>query len=245
MEEADAASCNFTRCDPSPITCGVTPTEHCYSCPEGCDCMTADNATALGYNTNVKCSDCTCGTDSISHQPKYCYGEKLYKECTTCGTCLPDSYVSSSCNLTQCDPTICAPPIQGPQHCYTCPQGCDCLTSDNATNLIRCSTLSSCKCSTGQPDKYCYRPCPSGCPCLEDRGAVSENLTKCPEDLLCNCPPGIPNIKCHCFHECPDGCDCLTLDAATQLGYDIANPCNTRVCGTDNVTGQDKHCYRH
>jgi hypothetical protein len=138
--------------------------------------MTADNATAMGYDTSVKCSSCSCGTDP-SGLSKYCYGKKLYADCTECGSCVLDT-MASNLHMFPCpDTTLCAPQ----KHCYTpCVfgSGCNCLqtvvTSDNLTKCSedRCVSLS------GPFAGNCYR-CPDGCECKSDNDTDIANYESC------------------------------------------------------------------
>jgi hypothetical protein len=146
--------------------------------------MTADNATAMGYDTNVKCSICPCDTDNISDPTKYCYGKKLYINCTEsgCGYCVDDA-AATFYHMFPCpDTTPCSQPgATRLKHCYTpCEvgSGCTCLPDEDTENLVRCSDNICPPASGFSAQGHCYR-CPDGCECKADDTVDLTNYEPC------------------------------------------------------------------
>jgi hypothetical protein len=179
MEQDLAASCNLTQCDPSMISCHITPSEHCYdiACSDNCSCLTESQAQLQGYDITDKCRTCACDNNT-SPPHKYCYPR--WSPCnTTCGTCMLDTEAASYPTLTLCpDTTPCAPPSQGSKHCYTlCPSPCNCVRGVfPSDNLTKCGERT---CPLGGfGSAYCWR-CPDGCECKADNDPDLVNYTPC------------------------------------------------------------------
>jgi hypothetical protein len=196
MEQAEAISCNFTQCDPSQITCGVTPTEHCYdiACSDNCSCLTESQALSQGYHITDRCRTCSC--DNNTPHQKYCYPK--WSSCnTTCGTCMLDNLAATFPTLTMCpDTTPCAPPSQGSMHCYTmCPSPCNCVKGVfPSDNLTQCDANPCPSRVPGFGSAFCYK-CPDGCECKADNDTDIANYTPCYTGK-CGEDPAYPK---HCY----------------------------------------------
>lgn len=103
----------------------------------------------------------TVGTDNITEVD---FGNHQIIQPSLCGdncTCLPDIVGNPPCNFSLCDNTTTSCSDNVTSHCYTCPQCCECLSSDNATGLQECFPAPICPNPCG-PGKKCYKTCYCG-----------------------------------------------------------------------------------
>ena len=204
----------------------VKPAPATPVCPEGCACISDEDAKLKGLTDRCDNSQTPCGyrtadasaTTAAQQIPLYCYK-------TTIATVTPAAI---------------------------CPEGCGCMNEGDARlkfgpfNYTRCSEKvcgydQAATNAYGSP-RYCFRPtvtvtpapsvCPAGCYCVQEADAKAKfgpnNYTRCKEDI-CGYDPsattanGIPK---YCFKPtntpvplvCPEGCACTTNATAVEKG---------------------------
>ena len=196
-------------------------------CPQGCYCLTKDEALGkLGPNATM-CVDQPCDKD-VSGVLRYCWRPGEGAECPTGCVCLykEDAYKRYGQDAALCQEQPCAyDERQTPLYCYKptppppptqtqCPQECVCLTKDEAyaklgPNATICQNQ-PCGYAAGttaaiQIEKYCWKP------------ATQET-------------------------QCPTGCECLTETEGNQPGYALCQ--NQRMQCGQATTGALMYCYQ-
>ena len=179
------------------------------TCPQGCYCMTRDEALGkLGPNATL-CQNESCGKDA-SGNLKYCWKPGEEAKCPTGCACLyrEDAYKRYGQNAVLCQDAPCDYDAQqNPLHCWKpaeeaeCPTGCVCLTRDDAYNRYGqnailcqdqpCGYAAGATGAAAQIEKYCWKPgeqaeCPQGCVCLTRDEAYSKLG---PNAILCQDQP--------------------------------------------------------
>jgi len=214
-----------------PVTSQTTTLVPAPVCPAGCECIPEAQAQQQP-NTYMRCSETPCsqlvtGSALIKN---YCYKKTQTTVCPQGCTCMPEAKAKEAYGTYErCSDTLCssapntataAGAAPAPEYCFrqkvapsVCPQGCDCITPDDAKAKYgvipdRCS---SDICGYYQPvtaanaavAKYCFRK-PAG-------------TTPAPE-------------------VCPSGCSCMAVEDAKKLEYSV-NYCNNvqTSCGYDNL----------
>jgi len=140
--------------------------------------------------------------------------------------------------------TVGVPPVRIPEE-EACPQGCDCMTKDEAygklgPNATMCQDTPCDKNASGVL-RYCWKPgeevkCPEGCVCMTKEEAIKQgsppycNYEPCGRDQYQN--------LMYCFQKptgqsCPTGCVCLTKDDAYKRYGQNATMCQDQPCGYD------------
>jgi len=194
-------------------------------CPEGCECLTKEEAYKLGYKL---CNDVetVCGETSTG-EVKYCW-EKL-PECPAGCECLTKEEADKlGLVLCQGEKTICGyDDNQNPKYCYEkpeCPEGCKCLTMEEADKLgykLCNDQMMFCGVSPDGYSMYCFKVSPTPTP----------TLTPTPTPI----PTPTPTPTC------PKGCCCLTKEEAEKYGGVLCNGVET-VCGYDEHQNP-KYCF--
>jgi hypothetical protein len=200
----------FTRCQADPCgyetstltTAASQVPKYCSKqgsgpvCPDGCACISDDDAKLKGLTDRCDNSQTPCGYRSVAATattaavriPLFCYKTSI--------TTVPPAAV--------------------------CPQGCYCLQEAEATlkfgsnNYTRCSadicgSDPSATTANGIP-RYCFKPvgavaatvpvCPQGCACTTNGTAVEKDLTFCGGKLT-SCGSDNNKQPLYCFEEVP------------------------------------------
>jgi hypothetical protein len=174
----------------------------------------------------------------------------VYTASTPVGFSLDVEYLSPSTAST----IPYTPPTEGEE----CPQGCRCLTREEALKAgltAWCGgEVKICEYDENQqPIRYCFEEpteqvsCPDGCECLTGAAAQEKGWASCPGETR-QCGTDSAGNAMHCFEvpteegECPQGCECLALTEAEAARQDLER-CLDASCGTD-VTGKAMYCYR-
>jgi len=285
---------NVVQCQDAPcgyataVTAAAQIPRYCWKpgeqvqCPQGCYCLSKDDAAKRGYTT--LCSDQPCGRDQYQNL-LYCWKSTpttTQPQCPEGCYCLSKDdaakrgytalCMDQPCSYDQYkNPLYCwkyTPPTATPPTTTQCPQGCDCLTKNDAyqkygANAIQCQDA-PCGYVAGvtaavQTPKYCFKPaptttqpqCPQGCYCLTKDDAAKRGYTTlcldqpCGYDqyknpLYCWKPPattGAPATQ----PLCPSGCTCLTKAEAEKQGYTVL--CQDAPCGYDQYQNP-KYCFK-
>jgi len=276
----NATLCQDAPCDKdasgNPLYCWKPPAQ--ATCPQGCVCLTKDDAyKRYGQNATL-CQDAPCDKDA-SGNLLYCWKPPAEVTCPQGCYCLtkadadgrgyttlcqdqPCGYVTSATTATT---TAATTAVQTPKYCYkppaqvTCPQGCYCLTKDEAyaklgANATMCQEQ-PCEYVAGatgaaQIVRYCWKPpaevtCPQGCYCLTKADADGRGYTTLCQDQPCGYVAGATTAMQtpkYCYKPpaqvtCPQGCVCATFDEAKQYGYVYCQ--NQQIqCGTG------KYCFQ-
>jgi len=218
--------------------------KYCYKIPvqpcdtaSGCHCLKPSQAPPGYY---AKCSDNQCAANPDA----YCYRLK----CTTCGNCLPDSSVSSSCNFTQCSSNACNSPGEPDAHCYKCPSGNFCMTPAYAASQgLDISDPSPCSCgvefSSGNIE-YCYHysTCDNttGCSCWPDQ-YINANCQGS-NGYMFPCSDNQCAEEMHCY-SCPPNCKCFQDSDPNRLALNYTVQCTSGNCICKETPAKDYHCY--
>ncbi len=236
------------------------------TCPQGCYCMTRDEALGkLGPNATM-CQDQPCGSGM------YCWKRGEEPQCPTGCTCMykDDAYKRYGENATLCQDAPCDyDDQQNPLHCWKpgeeaqCPQGCYCLTQNEAygqlgTNATKCqeqpcgyaTSATTGATTAAQIPKYCWKrgeqvQCPQGCFCATEATARENGYVWCQNQKMVCGKDTATGAEMYCVQRpveeavCPQGCYCLTQNEAYgQLGNN-ATKCQEQPCGyaTSATTG--------
>lgn len=220
-------------------------------CPEGCVCISDEDAKLKGLTSRCDNSQTPCGYRSVAGTAN------------TAATRIP-----LSCYRTGTTTVTPAP---------LCPEGCGCMNEGDAKakfgpfNYTRCSEkvcgYDQTATSAYASPKYCFRPtvtatpvpqvCPQGCYCLQDAEARVKfgpgNYTRCTPDACGNDPSASSanGILRYCFKPtvtvtpapavCPQGCVCTTDEIAKIKGL---TPCRgeKKSCGSTSDK-QPLYCF--
>jgi len=239
-------------------------------CPTGCACLYREDAYKRYGQNAVLCQDAPCDYDA-QQNPLYCWKPAEEAECPTGCACLTkdDAYKRYGQNAILCQDEPCGyaagatgAAAQIEKYCWRpgeqaqCPQGCVCLTQDDAykrygQNATMCQDA-PCGYDQYQNRMFCWKPgeqaqCPQGCVCLtkdEAYGKLGPNATLC-QDQPCGyaaAATGAAQIERYCWKPagevtCPQGCVCTTVNEAMEYGYDYCQ--NQQIkCGTD------RYCFQ-
>jgi hypothetical protein len=197
-------------------------------CPEGCFCLTKEEADKLGYEL-CQGQKLQCSVDKAGN-PMYCFQKPVEAAPVTPVQCPPECFCLTKeeaaksgfplCQgqLIQCgtdqsgNPMYCftkqPPPQVQPTPLVECPKGCFCLTKEEA-------------------DKLGYELCQGQ--------KLQCSVDKAGNPLYCFQKPAEPV-------QCPQGCVCLTKDEAAKLGYQLCGG-QAIQCGTDQ-SGNPMYCFQ-
>jgi hypothetical protein len=244
-------------------TLPYTPPSEGAECPQGCKCLTKEEALKEGLTAWCNGEIRICEYDENQRPLRYCFGEPTEQvQCPQGCQCLALSPAAAEeQGLVQCLDVSCGTDADGNElYCYRrssqaqCPQGCQCLALSPAAaeeqGLVQCLDA-SCGTDTAGNEMYCYRrssqvECPQGCQCLALSPAAAEEqgLEQC---LDASCGTADDGSEMYCYRrssqvECPQGCQCLALSpaAAEEQGLE---QCLDVSCGTD-AAGNVMYCYR-
>jgi hypothetical protein len=242
------------------------------TCPQGCYCMTRDEAIGkLGPNIAM-CQDQPCDKDA-SGVLRYCWKPGEEAQCPTGCACLyrEDAYKRYGQNAALCQDAPCDYDAQqNPLYCWRpgeeeaqCPTGCACMYREDAykrygQNAALCQDA-PCDYDDQQNPLYCWRPgeeaqCPQGCVCLTRDDAYKrygQNATLC-QDAPCGHDQYQNEMLCWKpgeQAECPQGCYCLTQNEANAKLGGNATLCQDQPCGyAAGATGATaqiaKYCWK-
>jgi hypothetical protein len=234
------------------------------TCPQGCYCLTKEEALGkLGTNATM-CQEQACDKDA-SGVLRYCWKSGEQQVCPEGCVCLSkdDAYKRYGQNAALCQDAPCGyDQYQNPLYCWKpteqaiCPQGCVCLSKDDAykrygQNVTLCQDA-PCGYDQYQNPLYCWKPteqatCPQGCYCLtkdEASAKLGTSATMC-QDQPCGytaAATGAAQIPKYCWKpaeqvQCPQGCLCATPDEAKKYGYAYCQ--NQQIqCGTNTYCFQ-------
>jgi hypothetical protein len=218
-------------------------TETIPVCPEGCACVSEDDAKLKGLTERCDNSQTPCGYKSAATTanqgiPLYCY--KLPTSTSSCPdgcSCLSEEKAKERYGtFTRCTEEICGKetvqPVTGAAP-YSVPQYC---VKQGTTPV-----------------------CPQGCYCLQEAEAKlkfgPDNYTRCQADV-CGYDPsattanGIPR---YCFKPtvipaslaCPQGCYCVhEVDMKNRYGPNNYTQCQKEPCLFDVAVGEPAYCFR-
>jgi hypothetical protein len=219
-------------------------------CPDGCACISDEDAKLKGLTDRCDNSQTPCGykTDTstvtaLRRIPLYCY-----KIPTTTSTCPEGCNCLSEANAkerygtyTQCSEEICGkevvPAANGvaaysvPQYCVkqgstpVCPEGCACISDEDAK-------------LKGLTDRCDNSQTPCGFRLVA--GTTNAAATRVP--LYCYKIPATTPV-------CPQGCSCLQeADARLKFGPNNYTRCQENTCGYDpsatTANGIPKYCFK-
>ncbi|GAG52665.1 unnamed protein product, partial [marine sediment metagenome] len=149
-----------------------------------------------------------------------------------------------------------------------CPQGCYCLTKDEAygklgTNATMCQEqpcgYAAAATGAAQIAKYCWKPttqetqCPGGCYCLTENEGYGRGYERCQgTDIECAWDQNRRPTK-FCFQppeqpqppppppqtQCPTGCECMDPKRALGAGYEWCLRNNDEI-----PCGNGQYCFR-
>ncbi|UCH51807.1 MAG: Ig-like domain-containing protein [Chloroflexota bacterium] len=240
------------------------------TCPQGCYCMTKDEALGkLGPNATM-CQDQPCDKDA-SGVLRHCWKRGEEVQCPTGCVCMTEAAAKERGYTDRCQSEPCGrDQYQNLMYCFkmstqqACPQGCVCLSKDDAykrygQNANMCQEQ-PCGYDAQQNPLYCWKPveeavCPQGCYCLTQNEAYSQlgnNATKC-QDQPCGYATSATTgattaaqIPKYCWKraeqvQCPQGCYCLSQSDAKQRGY--TDRCTDQSCGYDQ-SNNPMYCYK-
>ncbi|MCK4581572.1 MAG: hypothetical protein KAU10_09475 [Dehalococcoidia bacterium] len=134
-----------------------------------------------------------------------------------------------------------------------CPDGCVCLTREEATEygLELCGgKLMECGRNEDGETLYCWErsaasECPDGCFCMTQEKAAELGYIACDEQKIkCGTDSSGRDLLCFerpPFEQCPTGCFCTTEEKAKEAGYVLCNGKRIK-CGAD-ADGRDLFCY--
>jgi hypothetical protein len=249
----------------SPSTAATVPVTEEEECPQGCRCLTREEAAESGLTAPCNGEMTICEYDDQQNPLRYCFGKPTEQpECPQGCDCLaltPAEAEKLGYSLCNGRETVCGYDAQQNRMlCYEkptgveCPQGCACLAKNVAEELgyplcNREETWCGTDATTGV-DMYCYErtsqvECPQGCECLALTPAEADEkgLVQC---LDVSCGTDAAGNVLYCYRgptqvECPQGCECLALtpDEADEKGL---VQCLDVSCGTD-AAGNVMYCY--
>jgi len=245
---------------PSTVTTLPVPPPTIESvCPQGCLCLTREEAVEKGYTAWCQGEIKICGYDEQQRE-RYCFSKPIEGECPDGCVCLSQEKARElGYPLCPGETKICGyDEQQNAMYCYQvvtekeCPQGCLCKTEAEAKRLglsLCQGERIECGVDAAGNVKYCYeRPseeqeCPQDCLCLAEAQAREEGYTWCQGEVKECGVDAITGAKKYCFekYECPRGCECLTKAYAEEHGFSLCDGLEIR-CGTD-ASGVAMYCY--
>ncbi len=260
----------YVLCQGKEIPCGPKPS-YCYQkaeCPQGCQCVSEVKAKELGL-TICQNQYIFCGFDE-QKVSKYCYQKPSEQaECPSPCVCLTrdDAYSRGYTSLCQEQPcgyvAGATGAVQTAKYCWKpteqiqCPQGCYCLTKEEAgkRGYTALCQEKSCGTDTSGVLMYCWKPaeqvqCPQGCACVTEAEANKYGYTWCQNQKI-PCGKDTTGALLYCFQKpveqaCPQGCYCLTRDDAYSRGYTSLcqeQPCGY-VAGATGAVQTAKYCWK-
>jgi len=191
-------------------------------CPQGCFCLTPEEAGKLGYQL-CQGQKTQCGTDKAGN-PLYCFQKQ-----TEAVPCPPECFCLTEEEAAR----------QGYQFCQG--QVVQCGT-DPSGNPLYCFS----KPSATQP--ITTAQCPPECFCLTKEEAAKSGFVLCQGQVI-QCGTDSAGNPLYCFQkptttevQCPQGCVCMSKDEAARLGYQY---CQGQVmqCGKDSA-GNPLYCFQ-
>jgi hypothetical protein len=245
-------------------TVPVTPPPEEERCPQGCRCLTREEAAEAGLTASCNGEMTICEYDDQQNPLRYCFGKPAEQtpcpqgcECLSLTPAEAEKKGYSLCNEQE---TVCGYDAQQNRMlCYEkttqveCPQGCQCLSLTPAQaqeeGLVQCLDV-SCGTDSAGNVMYCYRratqvECPQGCECLSltPAEAKEKGLVQC---LDASCGTDAAGKVMYCYREptqveCPQGCECLSLTPAEAEKKGLVQ-CLDASCGTDSA-GNVMYCY--
>ena len=220
-------------------------------CPDGCACISDDDAKLKGLTERCDNSQTPCGyrtdtgtTTALRRIPLYCY--KIPTTTSTCPegcNCLSEAKAKERYGTyTRCSEEVCGKeivPAANGVAAYSVPQ-------------------------------YCVKQgsapvCPEGCACISDEDAKLKGLTDRCDNSQTPCgyrtstataTAAAQKIPLYCYKiptdttpVCPQGCYCLQeADAKLKFGPDNYTRCSSDICGTDpsatTANGIPKYCFK-
>ena len=242
-------------------TLPYTPPSEGAECPQGCHCLTRNEALEAGLTAWCGGEMRICEYDEHQMPLRYCFGEQTEQvRCPQGCQCLTAAAAQEK-NLATCpeETRPCGTDSDGNNmYCYTvpageCPQGCQCLALTPAEakeqGLEQCLDA-SCGTDAAGNVMYCYEKtseveCPQGCQCLAMTPAQAKErgLEQC---LDVSCGTDAAGNVMYCYREtsedeCPPACQCLSDREARALGYTL--------CGGKRIScgyvpgGAQRWCY--
>jgi len=183
----NAVLCQEQPCDyderQTPLYCWKPAEE--VQCPQGCFCATEAEAREYGY-TWCQNQKIACGKDATTGADRYCFQKPVEQACPQGCYCLTkdEAYGKLGSNATLCQDQPCGyaagatGAVQTAKYCWKpteqiqCPQGCYCLTKEEAgkRGYTALCQEKSCGTDTSGVLMYCWKPaeqvqCPQGCVC--------------------------------------------------------------------------------
>lgn len=269
--------CGYAQ-DQTPLYCWK-PGEQA-ACPQGCACLTEVEAKRLGLDL-CQGQRTLCGYDQ-QQNPLYCFQKPTEQaECLQGCACLTkdDAYQRYGANAIQCQDAPCGyvmaatAAVQTPKYCWKpttttqpqCPQGCYCLTKDDAYNKLgpNAGLCQDTPCGYDQNKNplYCFKPtpptttqCQQGCYCLAKADAEKRGYTTLCQNAPCGydqyqnplycwkyTPPTVTPTTPPTQTQCPSGCTCLTKADAEKQGYTVL--CQDSPCGYDQYRNP-LYCFK-
>jgi hypothetical protein len=244
-------------------TLPYTPPPTGSECPQGCSCLTRNEAVEAGLTAWCGDEVRICEYDEQQRPLRYCFGEQTEQvRCPQGCQCLTAAAAQEK-NLATCpeETRPCGTDSDGNDlYCYTvptggCPQGCECLaltpSQAEERGLALCDDREI-ECGTDAAGNvmYCYEKtgeveCPQGCQCLAMTPAEAgrQGLEQC---LDVSCGTDASGRVMYCYRrasqvECPDDCECLAMTPA-QAEEQGLEQCLDVSCGTD-AAGNVMYCY--
>ncbi len=248
----------------SPSTAATVPVTEEEECPQGCRCLTREEAVELGLTAPCNGEMTICEYDDQQNPLRYCFGKPPEQvPCPDKCECLALTPAEAErLGYSLCDgrETVCGYDAQQNRMlCYEktteveCPQGCVCLAETVADGLdypLCDGEKTWCGTDSTGIDMYCYErttqvECPQGCECLAltPAEAREKGLVQC---LDVSCGTDADGNMMYCYREptqveCPQGCECLALTPAAAEEQGLAQ-CLDVSCGTDSA-GNVMYCY--
>ncbi|OQX18812.1 MAG: hypothetical protein BWK75_06270 [Candidatus Altiarchaeales archaeon A3] len=191
-------------------------------CPDGCACLTAENATANGYTT--RCNNQSCGAN------KWCWNKTIVVHpCPTGCYC----YQNPPSGYSDCHRQCMVGGVQG--KCYSPPQPQNCIGKNcicyNTPPSGYTSCNQNCTLESSGAIGTCWKPCPSGCTCMK----IGAGDPCGPAIQPCSMPNG-GDGRCsrNISSNCPGGCACLPRQSQSNYSF-----CNNKVipCNLSNGPG--------
>jgi len=198
-------------------------------CPQGCFCLTPEEAGKLGYQL-CQGQKTQCGTDKAGN-PLYCFQKQ-----TEAVPCPPECFCLTEEEAAR----------QGYQFCQG--QVVQCGT-DPSGNPLYCFS----KPSATQP--ITTAQCPPECFCLTKEEAAKSGFVLCQGQVI-QCGTDSAGNPLYCFTkqaapteikpvpvaECPTNCFCLTKEEAAKSGFVLCQGQVTQ-CGKDSA-GNPLYCFQ-
>jgi hypothetical protein len=189
-------------------------------CPEGCQCISEENATKMFGEGNYQlCQKTPCGEERSASSgaiiPKYCINSIC-----PCGCFCLNQYEAKHLGLEPCSNEMVScgiDPIGTPEYCFApavnCSPGCLCVTEREANVFGLKELCQNQRIECGRGDiKYCFKvpkyACPAGCTCLSkeeasDKGLTDMCLDQAKNPILCEVIDAEKGIVKFCYMQ-PD-----------------------------------------